>query len=508
MASVRKRLGIGEAPLIAVAGGVAIVAMWIGVARADAQAPPEPPTEAIVWWRFDPSGFASTRGGGEAGARLFAGGLRAAVAAGLLGDGTALAAGQAMVGGLELGRAPHLAVITDFEATRGFLGQGMEVRRLRGWAELRTAEDHASMLRTIRALGVVSPGKGEANGAQRVVRLDDGGQAVVYRRSDWPEWAELGWASREGRFAVGVGEGAMREWAAHGGAAPEDEAPPWRAHRRAVERSDEFFELWIDLTELRARFPAAFVSGRTPRMLDALGLGGAQRVMVHGRFAEAGGAAANAPPLLEAVVTIEPAEGPLEVRRLTSRDRPGGLAAALAQRGSYVVSLDRPVSELLGFGLGVYEATVPDDELAAFRSARASYERERSAELARLDEAMGGGVSLTDWPTPPAPIPGLCTVVAELGGGVGAGEADALLRGLLEPFDDRVDRRARAGGMGWSLRLDEGGLIRFPVWGLVQNGRHAALVGGWGEPVLEAAWRTLDRLRPEVGGGGSDQSNR
>jgi hypothetical protein len=80
--------------------------------------------------------------------------------------------------------------------------------------------------------------------------------------------------------------------------------------------------------------------------------------------------------------------------------------------------------------------------------------------------------------------------------------------GLLEPFGGRVDRRGWAGGGSrWSLRLDEGGLIRFPVWGVLQKGRHAALVGGWGEPVLEAAWRTLDGLGVGAGGAGG-QSNR
>jgi hypothetical protein len=162
------------------------------------------------------------------------------------------------------------------------------------------------MLRTVRALGIDSAGDPDAAGAQRVVTLPDGGEAVAFRRSDWPEWAELGWASRPGRFAVGVGAGAMEAWSSRGGDAEAGAPPPWAAHRALAPREGEFFELWIDIGALRERYPSAFHTGRTPRMLGALGLSDARRVMVHGRLWDDGAAG---PPLLDVVVTVDAGEG-------------------------------------------------------------------------------------------------------------------------------------------------------------------------------------------------------
>ena len=453
------------------------------------------PAGSIAWWSFDPSRFRSAGAGApdapRADSGLMLAALRAGVSSGLFGDGAPASILEGLLAASEVGRHPHTLALIDFAAVRGPGGRGMDVRRFAAVLEVRTDSGHAELLRTVRAIAVDAPagkaGAGRALGAQSAIDLPGGRRGVAYVEPGLPAWRRLAWTSLPGRFVVAIGpEGTLARWLDPGEAGA---APAWAPHEALVDgaRPDGAAVLgaFVDLGALRARFPVAFASGRTPRMLRALDLHSARRVMAHARLVPSGPGEA---PLLAADVTREDRSGAVARQALSTSAWPGDDAVGFgAPPGSFVLAARvEDWDALLDAGLEIYLATVNDEALAEQREGIASWRRRAGDDLDAVLGSLGPWLVLSDHPTPPIAAPGFCTVLAAGEPGLGAA-----LGGLVATFPGPIEASGADGDPVWSLRIDSRGLVRLPAWGIGRARGVEALIGCWGEAGVVGARRWL-----------------
>ncbi len=491
-------------------------ALLAAIGDVAAQADPlQPPADAIAWWRLDPSRFTAAQGQ-QAQRQAALSALRAVVASHLVQDeqGARLLAGA--LAAAEVGAATHLLALRDFHAVRPPSGTGMDLRSIDMTLVLGAGADHRSTLRTLRAILLSDAPPDAPAGQQRVVALPDGAEGVAFRAANAPSWRELAWTSRKGSFLIALGKDALAHWVASERKTPQSD-PPWRAHRAAVDAArpagDVFFEAWLDLDAFRARFPEAFLSGRTPRTLRALGLDNASQLMLHGRWIDPPPGAAH-PPLLALDATwtdaAAPPTGPITPKpydadepspspsftihhRALTLDR---WPAALTQpppQGSFAVVVPVDWPRITALLLDVLEAAQRDSRLARFQAIRARWASLTDQAQQRLFDALAPYVVISDDPAPLLPVPGAASVFVELRPGASADDALAQLALLLSPMRNRV--RVDPDTRIWWTRLDTTGLVRAPVWGAATNSRLSLLVAGWSERAVLAA---RQRLREQL----------
>lgn len=453
------------------------------------------PADSVAFWRLDPSRFAANRGdpATKAQRQVLIAGLRAAVLSGVIKNERASRALEGLLAASEVGGRPHTLCLLDLDATRPASGEGMDVRTLRMVIEIESVGDHAALLRSLRAILLGDPSPDDAPGAQRELKLPGGARGVAFRRPEWSGWHEVAWASTDRAFIIGLGEGAIERWLKAQTPPPDGRGsggePPWGAHETFVENSrphgEVFFEAYLGLDRVRQAFPEAFVDGRVRRMLEALDLGNARDVALHGRWIdvppeETHGAGA---PLIAADVTWSArSETPGIVHGLPiseSRWLPKSVSMSPPQ-GSYLIVMRADWYGWIRKSLDMYVATSPGSKELRHRHAAASWLRRNDGRLRSFASKLAPWLVISDVPTPVTPIPGAATLFAELRRGV---SVESIEGDLLELVGANRERIKVEDGVWW-YGVDPGGVLRIPAWGFVGSRQNPIMVGGWGPPVV------------------------
>lgn len=473
---------------------------------------PDAPPSAIAWYHYDPSpppGSVARPGADPVQRDLLLGAVRAGLTTGLFGDATSAHALQGLLAAAELGHAPHTVSLLEFRAHREPDGSGMDIDTLRCviTLELRGRASVAPLLRSIRALAVATSENDAGALEQSAIALPGGRPAVLLTSTKWPPWMALSWTTTDELFTLGIGRGALEASLAPapGGA----DTPAWVDHRAKVTQfrppTSTFLELYADIEALRRAFPAAFASGRTPRMLGTLDLGEARSAMLHARFVLPEAEAPASPPMIALDWTSWDDWGvawsPLSASRWPG-DAPVGMAPP---PGSSVLVARIDWRELFDDALNIYEATVPDTELAGFRASRRRWMDRNGPGVDELLGSLRPWLVLSDVPTPILPIPGLATVFVGTRGGAEDGapasveRLESIAAGLLDSFSDELFVSGAPGRRTWALKLDRRGVVRLPAWGFVDAGGGPLLVGGWGLPVVAENRSRLAPVSPGPG---------
>jgi len=452
---------------------------------------------AISWWRFDPTRFDSAASIPPE-RRVFLATIRAAISAGLFGDGTSAKIIEGILAASDVGAVPHTLSLFAFDAKRPPSGTGIDINELEMVLELHTPNGHDQYMRTIRAIVVDAErsktgAQSKAIERQRVIDLPDGTQAVGFSLQGWPAWREISWCSREDSFVIAIGRDALsRRFAADEGAGKTQ----WVPHLAIVDESrpdgSVFFNAFLDIAFLRGAFPDAFARGRTRRMVRALGLESAAQLMLHGRFVES---PEGAPPMLAIDATVLPTGEPqISHHASTRHDWPGGAVPIGNSDGSYILAAPIEWPAFAETIFDIYEATIMDHELWRFKSKRRAWRQAHGEQFDKAIAALGPWLVITDDPTPLVPIPGLSTLVIPFKDGTDVEALRADISALLEPWADVV--RESRGGL-WTLSIHKSGLVRFPTWSIVTEGGSSVLAAGWGPQVIE---RVRELLKEADGG--------
>ncbi len=458
------------------------------------------PEGSLGYWRFDPSRF---QGQGEAKASraLMLSTLRALVSSGVVNDESRSRIVEGVLAAAEVGGWRHTLCLMDFQAKRSLPDWRIEVQSLQAVLEVRSVGDHRRFLRTLKA--IVLGGSREDDwatgaGSQALIELPGGRQGVAYREANWEPWRTVSWASVDGAFLVGLGEGALERWlraqegheASQGG---------WMPHRAAVDGArppgEVFFEAYANLNAMRRGYPNTFIDGRTQRVVEAMNLSNAREFMLHGRWLSPASDAPGAPTMIALDATWSSrSKGPGLVGRLPLSEStwPADELRMEPPPGSYVIAMRADWPRWLDFGLRMAIAVVHADSV--MRRHRwiddwaARNEETVQALLTRLEPWL----ILSDAPPPIAPIPGATTLFAEVKAGVEGGEAAELLERTLAEFRPALG----ADGEGlWWLKLEPTGTIKAPAWGVVGPPGHRVIVGGWGPPAVIENRRRLEAAR-------------
>lgn len=447
----------------------------------------KPPAGAIVWWSFDPTRFEHPDQ--EPAYDAFLPVLRAGVGSGLFGDGTEASILEGLLAASEVGRAPHTFAVIDFEAERESDNTGMRVRKLQAVLELRTGEGHERFLRTIKRIALDAPkakdAKGDLVAGQFKLDLPGGRTGVALRDSEDEQWEQLAWCSEDGVFTIGYGVGALERWFE---STPAERAA-WDDHRALIDdarpEGERALEAFIDIDALRERFPSAFEFGRTPRMLAALGFTEASSVMLHARFVED---RAGALPLLVLDHTLNE-HGVLRRVPWTLDAWPHGLARLAPDSGAtYALVATPDWARFVEYAIGVHNATIPDKKINQHMAEVETWRHAHADDLSRLLESLGNHLVLTDAPQPPAPVPGLATVLVPV-----AGERSTTagaMSSVLSEFSGRVRTTSAGDRTTWTYSIDSSGFVRLPIWTIVERRGRVMLIGGWGRACVDAglAW--------------------
>ncbi len=452
----------------------------IGRIAPAAQVPPD----TLAWWRFDPSRFASVQNH-QQGRELFIAALRSAASGGLGGE-TAGRVIEGLLAASEIGAAEHIIALLEMRAHRPASGSGAEFDALQMVLHIETDRGHDRLLRTIKTILVDSP---DARGddedgppSQRTLELPGDRHAVAFTRKNWGPARTISWCSTDTAFIVGLGEGALQRWF-QPSAQPDAE---WTPHTRAVDLArpagPTFLEAYMNIRAMRDRFPAAFTSGRTPRLRTALGLDHADSCMVHGRFVE-NTSVPGAPPLIALDLTVSRADD-LEHRMLSEHAWPSDQTCITPPPGSFTAVINADWARLYSLALALYESTIQDPDLPEFVDARERWERDNAQALDTLFASLSRWIVLSDIPPPIVPVPGLCTVFIESRDGVTHQQIATRLERTLSAFDGVI---TSGNNSEYWLRLDDRGLIRLPAWGIARRENHAAIIGSWATAAVRAA---------------------
>ena len=446
------------------------------------------PPEAVAFWRFDTSRFAAGRADPalQAQRRVLIAGLRAAVASGLIAEPKAASVLEAILAASEVGARPHTLCLIDLSAGRPPSGEGMAPSVLRLTLELESTGDHATLLRTVRAI-LLGDGTEKSDGAtQRELDLPGGVRGVAYRKKGWAPWHEVQWASTDHSFVIGLGAGSLERWFAAQSADEEETPTAWDAHRAFVDAArpagDVFFQAYLGLDRVRTGFPYGFINGRTRRVLETLSLSNARDVMVQARWIEPP-AGADHPPLIAADVTWSArSEAPGTVHGLPiSLDAwPTGAVAMAPPPGTYAIVMPVKWGRWVQTALDLVWAAAKGDDAPRKRALLRGWTDRNAGTLGVFLGQLEPWLIVSDVPAPVTPMPGAATFFIELKRGVSAQRAGAALRALL---GSRMDRVMIEDGV-WSFKVDRGGVLRIPSWGFVGPADKPILVGGWGPPVV------------------------
>ncbi|MEQ9617476.1 MAG: hypothetical protein RLN60_05515 [Phycisphaerales bacterium] len=452
--------------------------------------------DAISWWRFDPSRFSSTEKA-PAERRVFLATIRAAIASGLLGDGTSAKIIEGVLAASDVGAVPHTLSLFDFEARRPPSGVGIDISDLRMVLELHTGENHEHYMRTVRAI-VVDAERAKSGKQtkeierQRVIDLPDGSQAVAFSLEGWPSWREISWTSRGDSFVIALGEGAM---ARRFTAAPHEAKPAWAEHEAIVDdarpRGHVFFTAYLDIDHLRASFPEAFERGRTPRMTNALGLEHAARLMLHGRFVESPG---GLPPMLAIDATTADRDSGVVTRHAATLDTwPTGEIPVPPLGGSYLIASKLDWHAFAQSLLDFNRATIMDHDLWRYERKEREWREAFGERFDASIDQLAPWLVISDDPTPLVPIPGLSTLVIPLDADAEPDAFKSEMAALLEPWSHIVT--PSAGGL-WTLSIHESGLVRFPTWSVTTANGRSVIAAGWGPQVIRRVNEVLERANP------------
>lgn len=445
------------------------------------------PEDAIAWWRLDPSRFAANRADPAVRAQreVVVAGLRAAVASGVIADESAARTLEALLAASEVGGRKHTLCLLDLEAERAPDGTGMAPRVLRMALELETGADHASILRSVRAI-LVGDGQRPASapGVQREIELPGGVRGVAYREQGWAPWREISWASTERSFVVGLGRGALERWfeAQH---RPVEAATSWAGHEQWVDASRPsgpiFFRAYMNFDRIRDGFPEAFVEGRTPRVLDAISLSNAREVMLHGRWIDAERTGVDIPMIAGDITWSARSERPGVVRGLPISESTWPARLRMAPPpGSYLIVLRADWERWVHTALELVPAASRTTSTWRRRVAIRRWLRGHGNELRTFLLMLEPWLVLSDVPTPISPMPGAATFFTPLKRGVTARQASEAFQSLLSAHAERIGSEQGV----WWFRVDSGGVLRIPAWGFVGPKGEPIMVGGWGPPVV------------------------
>lgn len=455
------------------------------------------PADALGWWRFDPRSFPSTQPNAQR--EVMVGGLRAAVASGLFGDGATAMIVEALLAASVVGEVPHTLVLHRVEATRTPPLGDVEIDELSMVLVLHTSDRHETYLRTIRALLVdASRSKqGALEATQRVVALPGGVSGVAYREAAWSAWREVAWTSFDDAFVIAFGSDALRAYVE---AVAEDLADrrdgPWVAHDEVVDEArpegPRFFSAFLDLEGLRADFPDGFAIGRPPRVLRVLRLQNAAQWMVQGRFVD-DDADERTPPMMAIDSTSlgmqDDRLGRLEV---SAHAWPGEELSLARPGGSYALAIPLEWPAFFELSLEMAKAFTRGAELLKFRQSIARWRERNDGNLGELFEGMRPWLIVSDDPPPVLPVPGLATLFVEWDETRDREGVEEAFIGVMSDFSDVVSRGRR--GM-WSLRIDKGGMVRLPAWGFYERaaGGVTAVGASTVATAREAAEKAIDR---------------
>lgn len=471
-----------------------LLAVWIawviGAERAWADASElaaGTPAGTLAYWSMDPAPF--RREAGEAGGErmLLLGTLRAAVASGITGTPQQARWVEGLLAAAMVGEVPHTLAVLEFRAHRDAGAPKSEIDDLKVVLELRTRDRHAEYLRTLRAILIdAAHAKGlrdDAVGVQRRLDLPNGVKGAAYRAKGWPAWREVSWCSQGDRFIIAMGEGALERWLAT--EKKDARSAVWAALRAAGDpRGTRAVEAYLDLDALRARFPEGFDEGRVKRMVEALDLGDTSALLVRASLVPS----AVSPPML-AIDWIARRGEATDIRALTRREWPEGLSLPVGG-ATYVAAAGVDWRAVFDRAMEIHLATFKAGSAERLRGKHAVWLQEHGAALDGLLAGLSPWLVLTDTPEPILPVPGLGSVFIAARPGVDASTLDSRLASLLTRYAGQVTRTAD--GM-WSLRVDDGGLVRIPAWAFIDGKAHAMLAGGWGPPVVAHARKVMSQ---------------
>jgi hypothetical protein len=481
-------------------------ALTLVVAGCAAHAGSDPvPSGALAWWRYDPSAFPSDRAAGRAPGSerdILLATLRAALASGTLGHRTGAMLGALLLVGLEAGDTPHTLALLDFSATRPPTGTGVDIQSLAVAMRIDSGDRHADMLRTVRAVAIDSfhaPGAADPSpGVQARFDLPDGRTGVAFRKPDWEPWREVSWCSETTAFTIGIGQGALPTWFSP---VPTDNAPPpWHALRAPIDAARPpapiVFECYIDFRALRARFPSAFVMGRTPRMLAALNLQDAAALLFQARVVPATLPGGRTTSLMATDAAVLAPDDTISHHAFSHHTWPDHLEPALLPPGASsatVATVDWPSA--FQRVLAIHTATITDRRLPAFIERRNTWLDGHRADLDELLAEFQPALVISTHERIPAPLPGVGCIAIPANPDAPAGRIAAGLERVLAPFHPAVRTdppNQKAPSPVWSLRVDRTGLVRLPWWTLTRApSGPAVLVGAWAAAPLETARRWL-----------------
>jgi len=468
--------------------------------------PPGPgaiPSDAIVWWHFDPSSFADKPNEPiRAQREILLATLRAALASGALGNRTSAMLGSLLLVGLEAGDSPHTTALLDFDAGRPPTGTGMDLRSLQVVMQVESGARHAELLRTVRAIAIdtfsQTPVPDATNpGVQARIELPGGRVGVAFRRDEWEEWREVSWCATSDAFTFGIGRSTLSRWFAHEDAEHLPDAPVWGPLFASIDAARPpgpiVFECYVDFDALRRRFPEAFHTGRTPRMLDALHLRTASQLVFQARIVRTMLPDGRAIPLIALDAGIREHDGSIARVSLSHDAWPEAVASALVPTGATSVMVStvdwKSAFELV---LKLHAATIPDRQLRKFEASRDQWLGTNRAKLDVLLADLNPALIIASHDALPAPLPGVGCVLVPGHAGVTPGRIGARMETLFESFRPAVRTDLNEASPVWSLRVDRAGLVRLPWWTLVRGpDGPAVLVGAWAAGPLEAARRWL-----------------
>ncbi|TVQ75578.1 MAG: hypothetical protein EA380_10505 [Phycisphaeraceae bacterium] len=458
------------------------------------------PADVIAWWRFDPSRFASAAREDRAGGTpsIVVGGLRAAVAGGVFGDGTPALILEGLLAAGEIGRVEHTICLLDLRAHREHEVGATVIEHCQIVIELKTDRGHSDYLRTLRAIIIdaeraKNPDR-DVRGVQSRLSLPGGATGASYRAEHWDDWREISWVSLPGKLVIGIGKDALQRWLKQ-----ENNADPsWERHREAVSegrpKGDVCFEAYFDIHRLEALFPQVFRAGRTPRMRGVLGLSDAAAIMLHARFIEQEN---GLPPMLGIdLTTKDTEERTIDRRALSESHWPGReLISIRHPPGSYIIASRIEWPDFFRWALDVYSTTIPDAYLPAYRSKEAQWLERNSDQLAQVFERFQAWLVISDVPAPEWAVPGLATILVPGERGADVSDLEPRMGALFAHFADSVLTRRVSGRQLWSLKIDRRGLVQLPVWGLASGRDGPVLIGGWSPSVIEQNRRRIESDR-------------
>ncbi len=398
------------------------------------------------------------------------------------------------------GAVPHSLCVLSLDAEYDeTASRGFRIDELQAVLVLHTAADHRSYLSGLQTiLNHYAPPKSadadeDHQSSQRLFTLPDGTSAGRYLPADRPIWQTIEWASTADAFIVGLGHGAIEKWVRNQAATTKNRIVA--LHHAKLTNLDvdprelnkvetqSFLSMWINFDRLHEVVPDIVAQGRPRRMLTTWQLDNARNWMWHGR---------RRGKYLLFDITWQRRSDQRDVvahRSLTLGHWPGDLQLP-EPTCDFVAVIPMDFAQVYERIIQAYRATMSPSKLPAYDELLLSHRRRHRTTYEHLWPAFKPYLILSNFPAPPVPVPGACTVYFELEGKrpnarIVQNRMDSILKTFLKsptPQDMgdsavRYDRKNRL----YYLQLERSGMLRIPAWGWAEN---RYLIGGWGPPVV------------------------